>query len=46
MPTLIAIRIDDTETLWYHIQCLSWVDDRVSSNRNEESPDSTGRDAG
>ena len=25
---------------------LSWVGDRVPSNRDEESPDSTGRDAG
>ena len=25
---------------------LSWVGDRVPRNRDEESPDSTGRDAG
>ena len=30
----------------YYIGSLSWVDDRVSRNRDEESPDSAGRDAG
>ncbi len=28
------------------LERLSWVGDRVPSNRDEESPDSTGRDAG